>query len=393
MPWQEQSMLALRREFVAVAAAETVPFRHLCQRYGISAKTGYKWVRRAAAPADPTPAAAGTEADAPPPRDPLADRSRRPRTSPRRTGPDLVAAVLAIRDANPAWGGRKIHHRLLQLGHAAVPAPSTITDLLHRHDRITPVADAPRRWQRFAQAAPNGLWQLDFMGHTPLDQARGGRDRLHPLAVLDDCSRFALGLAACATEQGTVVEAVLTGLFRRYGLPAALLADNGPPWGTAGSGGISTVEAWLLRLGIDLWHGRAYHPQTQGKVERFHGTVAAEVLTYRPPTDLAAAQVAFDAFRHTYNHERPHEAIGYAVPASRYAPSPRPFPERLPEPVYGPDDTVRRVQRCGTVSVAGRPRFVGHGLAGQTVALRPTLVDGVVTVYFCHRRVVTLDLR
>jgi hypothetical protein len=216
---------------------------------------------------------------------------------------------------------------------------------------------------------------------------------VHPVPDLDDHSRFALGLVACACERRAVVQARLTACFQRYGLPRAILTDNGPPWGTSGAGGVTALEAWLLRLGVELWHGRAYHPQTQGKVERFHGTIAADVFAHRPPPDLAACQPAFDAFRALYNHERPHQALGDAVPASRYAPSPRAFPAALPEIVYGPDDQVRRVRDQGAIGFRGRSWFISRGLIGLPVAVRPTTTDGVFQVVFCQREVATLDLR
>jgi transposase InsO family protein len=241
---------------------------------------------------------------------------------------------------------------------------------------------------RFAHAAPNDLWQLDFMGHRALD-----RGRVHPLTLLDDHSRFALTVRACADEQQTTVQDHLTTVFRRYGLPRILLSDNGSPWGSAGRGGLTQLEAWLVRLGIDVRHGRAYHPQTQGKVERFHGTLAAEVFGTRQFPDLATAQTAFTTFRACYNHERPHEALDHAVPASRYIPSPRAFPQSLPELSYGPDDQVRIVTEHGSIQWHRHRIFVSRGLVGQPVAVRPTPEDGRWAVYFCHRQVATIDRR
>jgi hypothetical protein len=228
---------------------------------------------------------------------------------------------------------------------------------------------------------------MDFMGHRPLAQ-----DRVHPWTLLDDHSRFALNLTACANEQQTTVKTLLTAAFRRYGLPGAILCDNGSPWGTAGMGGVTSLEAWLLRLGVEPWHGRPYHPQTQGKVERFHATIATEVLAWRPLTTLAEVQGHFDAFRSVYNLERPHEALDYAVPASRYQPSPRPFPAVVPPVVYDPVDVVRTVTVHGSISWQRRRVFVSRGLVGEPVAIRPTTVDGVWHVYYCQRQVASIDL-
>ena len=197
---------------------------------------------------------------------------------------------------------------------------------------------------------------------------------------------------ACPCERQETVREHLTACFRRYGLPRAVLTDNGPPWGTSGAGGITALEAWLVRLGVVPCHGRAYHPQTQGKVERLHGTIVADVFAHRSLPDLAACQPAFAAFRQGYNHDRPHEALGYAVPADRYEASPRTFPEELPAIVYGPGDQVRLVRAQGAISFRNRSWFVSRGLIGLPVAVRPTTTDGVFRVLFCHREVATIDL-
>ena len=369
MPWQERSVMTERQEFVAFASQEEANISALCAGYGISRKTGYKWLARAAA-GDPL----------------LADHARRPRSSPGRTPATMEARILALRREHPAWGGRKLHHRLVASGVADVPAPSTITAILRRHGLLA--AEPPRRdFRSFEHPAPNDVWQMDFMGHRALTTGR-----VHPWTLLDDQSRFALGLTACANQQHTTVKAQLTDVFRRYGLPQAILCDNGSPWGTAGMGGLTSLEAWLLRLGVEPWHGRPYHPQTQGKVERFHGTVAAEVFAHRALIDLAAAQTAFDAFRTGYNLDRPHEALDDAVPASRYTPSARPFPEIVPPVAYGPDDVVRTVSVHGSISWQGRRHFISRGLVGEPVALRPTLGAETWQVFYCHRHIVTIDL-
>jgi len=341
----------------------------LCRRYGISRKTGYTWLRRAQA---------GDEK--------LADQSRRPRSSPRRTRPAHEAAVVRLRAAHPAWGGRKLHHRLVKQEMADAPAPSTITGILRRHGLLTP--DPPRRdVVRFERETANALGQMDFMGHRPMADGR-----VHPMTVLDDHSRFALLLAACANEQQTTVQAHLTALFRRSGLPRAILTDNGSPWGTAGRGGLTAREAWLLRLGVEPWHGRPRHPQTQGKLERFHGTIAAEVFAQGPFTDLGQVQTAFDAFRAWYNHERPHDALDHHVPNTRSTASARSFSEKLPAIVYAAEDVVRIITEHGSLSWQGRRQFVSRGLAGQPVAVRPTQEDGRWDVSCCQRQVATIDL-
>jgi transposase InsO family protein len=369
MPWQECSSMSERREFIAFAAQEGTTISALCARFGISRKTGYKWMTRAAV---------GDRA--------VADQSRRPRSSPTQTPAAMEARIVALRGEHPSWGGRKLHHRLRATGIADVPAPSTITAILRRHGLLAP-APAPRDFIRFEHAVPNALWQMDFMGHRPLHSGR-----VHPLTLLDDHSRFALSLTACATEQQATVTDHLTAVFRHYGLPRAILTDNGSPWATAGMGGLTALEAWLLRLGVEPWHGQIRHPQTQGKVERFHGTIATDVFAHRQFADLTEAQGQFDAFRTCYNLERPHEALAYAVPASRYQPSSRPFPETVPPVTYGADEVVRTVSVHGSISWHGRRHFISRGLVGEPVALRPTREAQRWEVVYCHHRVATIDL-
>jgi transposase InsO family protein len=357
---------------VLLATQPGANIRALCRRYHYAPATAYKWIRRYRA--------GGLDA--------LEDRSRRPHTSPTRTDPALEARIVAQRDAT-GWGGRTLYYWLRddqQL--AAPPAPSTITAILHRHARIAADPPPPRPFVRFEHPVPNALWQLDYMGHRPLV-----RGRVHPLTLLDDHSRFGLVLAACANEQEATVQPLLTAAFARYGLPLALLCDNGPPWGTSGAGGLTALQVWLIRLGIRVIHGRAWHPQTQGKLERWHRTIASRVFGPARLADLAAAQTAFDRFRNHYNAERPHLALDGAVPASRYQPSPRALPDRLPEIVYDENATVVRVRQKGEITFQRRQVFISGGLAGQPVGVEPTSTDGVFVVRFCQQPVATIDLR
>jgi hypothetical protein len=174
-----------------------------------------------------------------------------------------------------------------------------------------------------------------------------------------------------------------------------MLTDNGPPWGTSGRSGVTTLETWLIRLGVQLIHGRPYHPQTQGKVERLHRTVATELTRTRRFASVTSAQSAFDHWRQVYNYHRPHEALNYQTPAVRYHPSPFPFPEILPPIDYGPegpDCQIRLVRGQGAISFHNRSWFVSRGLIGESVAVRPTTTDGQFAIYYCHQQVATIDL-
>ena len=371
MPWQEVSTMSARQEFVVLAMREGANVRELCRRYGVSAKTGYKWIRR-------------YQMDG---ADALADGSRRPHRSPRRTGQLLEQSVLELRDEHPAWGARKLHGRLRALGYQELPAPSTLHAILVRHGRIDVVESAKHQpWRRFEHALPNALWQMDFKGHFALDAAR-----CHPLTVLDDHSRFNICLHACADERGTTVQTHLSASFRRYGLPQRIAVDNGSPWGDTLDSPYTPLVAWLIRLGIQVSHSRPYHPQTLGKDERFHRTLKAEVLRFSFP-DLDSVQRHFDHWRPVYNFERPHEALSMQTPASRYSVSPRRFPAVLPPIEYGPTDIVRRVQQQGLFSYRGRSFRVSKAFTGLPIALRHARADGVLDVFFCHQKISQIDL-
>lgn len=399
MPWSERSTLSLRREFVELAQLDGANIRALCCRFGISPKTGYKWLSRFLSEGE-----AG-----------LTDRSRRPHRSPDRTDESVEQAVLRVRDAHPAWGARKIRHKLVDQT-AELPAASTVTAILRRHGRLDPDESAKHTaFVHFEYEQPNLLWQMDFKGNFAL----GNGSRCHPLTVLDDHARYCLVLDACTNQQTETVRDRLVACFRSHGLPERMLMDNGPPWGGGGVMRHTPLSAWLMRLGIVVCHGRPWHPQTQGKEERFHRTLTEELL--RPVLHLkvrwnvhadrkagadrtqsgksicvrdhAQCQVHFDRWRELYNRERPHEGIGMLTPASRYRPSTREFPERLPEIAYEADETVRKVDARGAISFQGRNHIVGQAFHGQPVAVRPGSQDGLWNIYFCMQRVAIIDLK
>lgn len=372
MPWAEVSTMSLRYEFVLLGLKAGANMAELCRRFAVSRKTGYKWRERFL---DVGPTG-------------LEDRSRRPQRSPRRTCARVQDTVLKLRRQR-RWGGRKIHYRLRALGHKAVPAPSTINGILKRHGLIEHSESFKHvPLQRFERAQPNELWQMDFKGHFAIASGR-----CHPLTVLDDHSRYSMTLRACRNERGTTVQQELIHTFRRYGLPEQMLMDNGSPWGCDAQHVLTPLTVWLIRLGIRIAHARAYHPQTQGKDERFHRSLDVEVIQRRWFRDLDQCQRHFDRWRDIYNLERPHESLSMQVPAQRYRPSPRAFPEHLPTIEYAPADQVRKVHEHGELSFKGQTFRIGRALHGYPVALRPTTKATHWHVYFCNQRVTTIDLR
>ena len=229
---------------------------------------------------------------------------------------------------------------------------------------------------------------MDFKGHIPV--VSGGR--CHPLTVLDDHSRFSLGVRACADERTQTVHDHLTSIFSHYGMPNTILVDNGSPWGSDVDHPFTPLTVWLVQQGVRVVHSRPYHPQTLGKLERFHRSLKTELLQGSRYTDLSHCQSSFDGWRDFYNLQRPHHALDLNTPASRYTVSPRPFPETLPTVDYDTDDQVRSVDVNGRISFLGRSFPVGKAFRGKRVALRPTPTDGTWKVFFSVQSIATIDL-
>jgi transposase InsO family protein len=303
----------------------------------------------------------------------------------------LEREVVRLRQQHPSWGGRKIARRLQDLGRAQL-APSTVTSILHRYGLISPEGSAAAApVQRFEHAQPNELWQMDFKG--TFNTVAGP---CYPLTVLDDHSRFNLALGANAQTGAAQVQPQLEAVFERYGMPARINTDNGPPWGAPGAVGhsLTRLAIWLIRLGITVSHSRPNRPQTNGKIERFHRTLNMEVISTRLWADHAQVQRHFDRWRSIYNLQRPHEALELQAPVQRYRASPNTFPRALPPITYGSDDIVVRVTEQGVARFKHAKVVVSQALKGLPVAFRPRHdEDGAYDLYFCHQRIARLDLR
>jgi transposase InsO family protein len=360
-----------RLEFVILATQSGLAMRELCRRFGVSCKTGYKWLERYKA--------GGAEA--------LQERSRKPLHSPKQVPSAMAQTVIALR-LETTWCGRKLRRRLQNLGYTGVPAASTCTQILRRADLLKKDSSAGP-WQRFERESPNALWQADHKGS--VETQRG--QRCHPLTMLDDHSRFNLVLDAAGNQRTATVQAAMTAAFERYGLPEAILCDNGAPWGNVAEGtGHTALTVWLLRLGVRVLHGRPYHPQTQGKEERFHRTLNAELLTRHTWRNLAHCAEEFPRYRHRYNYERPHDALGGDTPGSRYRPSVRPLPTTLPVLEYTSME-VRIVRAKGVITFGNQTWQIGQAFASLPIGLRPSpQADGQWKVYFSHFKLGCLDL-
>lgn len=367
MPWSESGRMEQRAQFVLEVLQDVFSLSELCARYGVSRKTGYKWLARYGT--------GGVLA--------LQDRSRAPRHVPHATARDLVEHIEAERRAHPTWGARKLRRRL-QERHPELPWPaaSTIGTLLRRAGLIAPrrrrAGRAARVWEgaRSVADAPNRVWSLDFKGEFRL----GNAQLCYPLTVLDQHSRYLLACHGLASTRGAEAQARLQATFAEYGLPEVIRTDNGAPFRSTGLQGLSRLAVWWIKLGIRLERGRPGRPQDHARHERMHRTLKAEG-TRPPAATLAAQQVAFERFRAEYNQERPHEALGQATPGARYHASPRALPREVPEPVYPAWYERRRVSKVGTVKWCRRPFFLSEALRHEEVGFEP-VEDGLWSIHF-----------
>lgn len=366
MPWKETTPVDERTRFICALESCEFTMTELCRAFGISRKSGYKWAQRFAT--------AGWEG--------LQDRSRAPRSCPHGTDPRCVEALVAERRSHPTWGARKLLVRLRrEKPDWPWPAVSTGSEILKRHGLVEPrryrERRAPSPKPHVQAVAPNSLWSVDYKGQF----FTGDHQLCYPLTVIDRFSRFLLG---CDGNRGLDTAATrprFERLFREYGLPEAILADLGIPFGSPTSPRhLAPLSVWWVRLGIEPIYTQPGRPDQNGGHERFHRTLKAE--TTRPPkADLAAQQKAFDRFRQEFNQERPHESLDMIVPAELYQPSPRPYPERLPPVEYPGHFEVRSVHHHGYVRFRGKAPFFTHVLRGQRIGLEE-VDDGLWSVYF-----------
>jgi transposase InsO family protein len=370
MPWLETNVRDQRVQFVMTARRPGMTIAAACRAFGISRKTGYKWLRREAA--------AGTVAV-------LGDRSRRPRQSPTRTSAAVTGRIGALRAAF-GWGGEKLAVVLAAEGlHVTA---RTIDRIIQREGWTRHDAAPAPALQRFARAAPNELWQMDAKGAYPL--AAGGQ--CHALSVLDDHSRYAVGLTALPTLTTAGVRAALTRCFEQYGVPQAMLMDHGTPWwSTRGAAGLTRLGVFFLQQGIRLIYGTVRHPQTQGKVVRFHRTLGERLRWAGVPTTLAGFGASFAWFCDEYNQVRPHEALGLEPPARHFTASARPFQPVPPRWIYPVGAEVRQVRGNGQITLAGFSYFISEALQGEEVACLPH--DDRVLVMYRHMYVRELHPR
>ena len=373
MAWGELELVSRRLEFVKLALQPDANLTELVARYDISRKTAYKWINRYLEEG----------------KSGLADRSKRPTRSPNTLSDDWVAKICEVRKKHPAWGGLKIQVVLQREAGVEVPSARTIQRVLKAHGLADNHAANRLATKRFEHEAPNHLWQMDFKGHFPYETGR-----CHPLTILDDHSRFSIALNAYADEKGETIRPGLIEAFERYGLPDRINVDNGPPWGSLyDSARYTTFSLWLIRHGVKVSYSRPRHPQTNGKEERFHRTLKAEVLNHSYFRDLAGIQNRFDEWRDIYNLERPHQGIGMEVPMSRYRVSYRGYEGEAEGYEYASDYDVRRIDCRGRLVMNGRNVFVGMPFSREELGVRESPETGLLEIYYHHQKLGEVDLR
>lgn len=342
------------REGLSVAEA--------CRRSGVSRPTGHMWVSRAR-----EEGVAGLE-----------ERSRRPRRVREAACPEAVSALLALKAERPTWGAKKLLAKLWP--HGAPVSLRTAGRALSRSGLTGRAARERAEPRRFERERPNELWQMDFKAV--------GRSDYRAFSVLDDCSRYCVAfLPLPALDWRTVFEA-LWGVFAEHGLPDAVLTDNGAPFASARSRGPTPLQARLHLLGVRTLQGRPRHPQTQGKVERFHLTAEQEAGAVLRAGSADEVRAVMEAFRQDYNWERPHEALAMAVPGSVWSPSPRLRPDRLPEHRVPEGAVSRKVDAGGKFTYRSEEYRAGKGLCGERVELREE--EHGLAAYFAGFRIAAL---
>lgn len=359
MPWRKTDVKNERISFVVGAKQKNRNMSALCRQFGISRKTGYKWLNRFHE---------GGNLDA------LEDRSRRPHNSPNRTSQTIEQRVEEIRRST-GWAGKKLHLALAREGiHLAA---STIDRIIQRRGLTRERKRGIKATQRFERSRPNELWQMDFKGEYRLKES----GYCYPLSVLDDHSRYNVGLFALSSIRTPGVQRSLIDCFERCGVPEAMLMDHGAPWWSNTNGyGLTKLSVFLIKQGIDLIYGASWHPQTRGKIERFNRTLNETLRYVGMPNTIADFSAAFASFSQTYNNHRPHESLDMQVPAKRYSPSPKAFNPTPKSWIYPSGTEIRRLNSAGCLEYKRRRYFVCEALAREEVCYQ-TFSDRLLVTY------------
>lgn len=371
MPWKERSKTMLRKEFVEDVLTGKLNKSEACRKYGISRPTGDKWIARMKN---------GESMD---------DRSKKPFKTANRINRETEDLIVSYRKEYPAIGAVKIH-RMLENEHIKdIPSSSTINNIFKRNGLISEKASndsTPNK--RFEMEEPNEMWQGDFKGNfTMLDGIR-----CHPLNIIDDCTRFNICCYPLMNETYESVMPQMIRIFKEYGLPRVFLCDNGNPWGTPQSTGFSRFEVDLMDLGILTMHGRIRHPQTQGKEERFNGSLTRECLDLTQIENIEDAEKKLFKYRNFYNNTRPHHALKLDTPASRYKVSPRKYPNKIESWEYPDGYILHKVKKTGFITYRGQGYFLSESFGEKTIAIKESSIPGCITLCYRQFKIGRIDI-
>jgi putative transposase len=370
MPWKELSVVSVREEFILKALEPKASLAAICREYGISRKTGYKWLERYKK--------GGVVA--------LRDLSRRPDSSPLAVSAELVLEVVAIKRARPRWGARKVLWALEQRGVKPLPSERTVNRILERAGMVAKRKvrlkhAVPTAKPKVKADRPNALWTADYKGWW----RTGDMKRCEPLTVRDQYSRFVLAVHICRSPQIQEAMQLFERLFELHGIPDMILTDNGNPFVAPNSRfGLTKLSAWWVSLGIEHVRSRKGKPSDNGGHERMHADIAYEVEAFAAPNS-EEQQRACDLWRADFNNCRPHEALGMKTPAQVYKSNPESYSGKVVELVYPQHMIVRTVSGRGFFKLQGKLLPISVALAGFAIGVDPTK-GPPYDIWFGHRR-------
>ena len=368
MPWKKIDIMNQRIEFIVTALKSSTNISSLCREYGIARSTGYRWINRFHD--------VGTFAG-------LREMSRRPYSSPTRISPDLEAHVIELRKKY-GWGGKKLRKIMADAGK---PMTATTINRIIKRNNLLEYDKCPKQaTKRFEMEHPNDMWQMDFKGEWPIVEGK-----CYPLSIIDDHTRYVVGLFALTDQRAVSVKECVEKTFCKYGVPNAMLMDHGTPWwSTSNSLGLTSFAVHLIKQGIDLIYSGVGHPQTQGKVERFHRTLKHSINRKGRPDTHQRCREMLDEFVEEYNEIRPHEALGMDVPAKKYKRSNREYNPNPPEYEYATGGNVAKLNSQGSIKYMSRRYFVSEALCGEWV--QADEINGKLLVKYRHMYVREIEL-
>lgn len=347
MPWESKTVEEIRKEFV-LAAEKTNNFSSLCREFGITRRTGYKWVSRYKAG------------------QPLTDISRCPSVTPNRTPHEIEMMIVNLRNENPGWGAKTLKKVLENQGYDNIPCVKTVNNILNRFNCISEEESLKHQpFLRFERSKCNELWQTDFKG----EFLTADEKYCYPLDILDDHSRFLIKIKPYLNTKN-VVKSTFEAAFYEYGMPDAVLSDNGTQFARFRHG-YTQFEKWLMNLDVLPIHGRIKHPQTQGKIERFHRTLNDELLKHNTFLDITDADKQLQLWRDKYNNIRPHEALGMKCPSEVYEPSIREYKGIIPVYEYGGQYHVIKINSWGYARFDKWQVYLSETMINEHIEFRP----------------------